>query len=103
MLSLAALDSSLQVNLKCLFWKLKAANDLELTVIVPEQHRADLLNQANQYPWVLIMIALDRLLFADNVMELLELGLEGESITYFFAHSITILTNHEPPAFPTLR
>lgn len=70
-----------QVSLSGLLLKLKAANDLGITVVVPRRQLEDLLalREKEGYAWLLSMMEDRRLLYADNVMELLELLLEGES------------------------
>lgn len=75
-----------QVCFKGLIKKLKAAYDLDLTVIVPKRQEKDIVSYINLHqedePWLAVMADCGNILFAEDVLELLELALEGERLIY---------------------
>lgn len=69
------------MDLSSLLLKLQVADKEDLTVIVPTRQRADLLAymRKEKYSWLKWMFEKGFLLFADDVLELLELILDGTS------------------------
>lgn len=71
------LPVSLQVNGEGLIAKLKAANDLLLTVLVPAQNRGDIDQHRGKAPWLQAMLDAGRIFFVVDVLDVLELALDG--------------------------
>lgn len=67
-----------QVELTGFMILLGAADKLSLTVVISTRHRKDIEAHTQHYPWLSSMMEAGRLLFADHVVELMELALEGE-------------------------
>lgn len=68
-----------QVEFTHLFVMLEVAHKLDLTVIIPRRHKKQIEAHAQGHPWLSSMIGEERLWYADHIVELLELALEGES------------------------
>lgn len=71
---------SMQVNPGTLMLKLKAAYQVGVRAVIPYRHHHQIMRhpQDGEYTWLKEMLVNGRLVFADDLLDLLEFAIEGK-------------------------